>query len=965
MASGVIRLDYSPIRDPPPPGIYFTKAAFEKYSCQCQPHLEQEDNGLPRGDRSLERNFPVSAAVGAESNDGGSAEVSDGAETSPECNGGGSADVPDEADNPPEITSEDLWGSESGSEGDVGDNATEHAPNSAATDTQPTVVHNGQDDSAPPKRGRPSQQEPGKATEASDRTGRGRTKAPAQGTAVAAPEPLSDAAAANAEIMRAFGGLGRKRGSAALSGGASAVRAAGDVLGQQQSAVKSAAAAKDGSMCDLLNPNNPLYDPAFALEYAQIRDAAGKAEGKGFKKKGPRQIWSKLSARDHAWYLHNQGRALQGKEAERLAELARRIADEQQLFLKTMWTVPADAALTYNYMDPRADAQLKGHMAAKREAVRQLPRLWCLKRLLGLAEVTPQKTEPAMIHLGTAHTSGTPAKFTPPPGNLHINLDHPYLRKAPENSSADVPGSVGQASSPKQALHEDDRAMCLAAEKRAAAVISASTFSALARTFPPALSAGWEIPVDVVALSPDPRSCEQGGPGVGSAPRSIACFGKPLVTRELSRRAQMELLFRHALGAHGRDPGLATPPSREQKGSWRQSLLQQLSQEMGTGASQDGAAGHSAGLNTGAEQTVAALSGDIEAMSVGGLSADLEAELAADTSDGSPRNADAERPEQPMEEAGRHSSVKSKDVPSQVRYDLWRLGPFRIISRASVRASHAVEGAYAVPLTVAAKMEYHGDKAEDAEELTAEELSQWWSRAFMRPGSSLLLGHVSVRNSKLLRTESYTARSLQSSAAAAGFSPAFLWRLLQELLRMLCTLRAGRYLLTHAPGSSRICIFAALPDDPDTEQADAPPLPCDTGASAAGAVYDLWAAHTSSGAADEHQVPFVPKRWRPSHADVSQIPYTFALKAPAAAGGGGRGQGRSEGRDGSGGDGGGREGGRKRQRHRKLMPSAWTVGQRPDWDDVPQAAAAGTGAEGRGKGFSAADYAQLLSEDLA
>jgi hypothetical protein len=77
-------------------------------------------------------------------------------------------------------------------------------------------------------------------------------------------------------------------------------------------------------------------------------------------------------------------------------------------------------------------------MAAKREAVRQLPRLWCLKRLLGLAEVTPQKTEPAMIHLGTAHTSGTPAKFTPPPGNLH--LDHPYLRKAPENSSADVPG---------------------------------------------------------------------------------------------------------------------------------------------------------------------------------------------------------------------------------------------------------------------------------------------------------------------------------------------------------------------------------------------------------------------------------------------------------------------------------------------------------------------------------------------
>lgn len=240
------------------------------------------------------------------------------------------------------------------------------------------------------------------AIEASDRKGQGRTKSLAERTAAAAPEPLSAAAAANAEIMRAFGGLGRKRGSAALSGapvrahspagrapaaalqgnalpspiatqqrekdvlqqrtsntraaaaapassrydlaaklaaesadaaaldpqgaptdatmadaldapgqtslrgtqapaeagmggtpadrspagnaaaqevggpagetgGASAVRAAGDVLGQQQSAVKCAAAAKDGSMCDLLNPNNPLYDPAFALEYAQIR----------------------------------------------------------------------------------------------------------------------------------------------------------------------------------------------------------------------------------------------------------------------------------------------------------------------------------------------------------------------------------------------------------------------------------------------------------------------------------------------------------------------------------------------------------------------------------------------------------------------------------------------------------------------------------------------------------------------
>ncbi len=38
---------------------------------------------------------------------------------------------------------------------------------------------------------------------------------------------------------------------------------------------------------------------------------------------------------------------------------------------------------------------------------------------------------------------------------------------------------------------------------------------------------------------------------------------------------------------------------------------------------------------------------------------------------------------------------------------------------------------------------------------------------------------------------------------------------------MLGTSRPGRYLLTHAPGSERICLFAALPDDPATQQVPA------------------------------------------------------------------------------------------------------------------------------------------------
>lgn len=40
---------------------------------------------------------------------------------------------------------------------------------------------------------------------------------------------------------------------------------------------------------------------------------------------------------------------------------------------------------------------------------------------------------------------------------------------------------------------------------------------------------------------------------------------------------------------------------------------------------------------------------------------------------------------------------------------------------------------------VQAKMEYHGNKASDAEEVTAEELVRWWSASHIRPGSHVLV----------------------------------------------------------------------------------------------------------------------------------------------------------------------------------------------------------------------------------
>ena len=39
-------------------------------------------------------------------------------------------------------------------------------------------------------------------------------------------------------------------------------------------------------------------------------------------------------------------------------------------------------------------------------------------------------------------------------------------------------------------------------------------------------------------------------------------------------------------------------------------------------------------------------------------------------------------------------------------------------------------------------MEYHGNKAADAEEVTAEELVRWWSAAHIRPGAHVLVSRL-------------------------------------------------------------------------------------------------------------------------------------------------------------------------------------------------------------------------------
>lgn len=68
------------------------------------------------------------------------------------------------------------------------------------------------------------------------------------------------------------------------------------------------------------------------------------------------------------------------------------------------------------------------------------------------------------------------------------------------------------------------------------------------------------------------------------------------------------------------------------------------------------------------------------------------------------------------------------------------------------------------------------------------------------------------------------------------------------------------------------------------------------------------------------QVPFTPRRWRPTNPDVPQVPFTFALRPAPPRAPGKRARSMGSGEDPGKGLG-------KRPRVRKLLPTAWTTGE--------------------------------------
>ena len=61
---------------------------------------------------------------------------------------------------------------------------------------------------------------------------------------------------------------------------------------------------------------------------------------------------------------------LHGRDAERMADLSEKAAEEQQQFIRAQWLDAQDVE-RFRYMDPRVEAQLQVRGAAQRTTSRQ------------------------------------------------------------------------------------------------------------------------------------------------------------------------------------------------------------------------------------------------------------------------------------------------------------------------------------------------------------------------------------------------------------------------------------------------------------------------------------------------------------------------------------------------------------------------------------------------------------------
>uniref|UniRef100_UPI00358E8AAF little elongation complex subunit 2-like n=2 Tax=Myxine glutinosa TaxID=7769 RepID=UPI00358E8AAF len=244
-------------------------------------------------------------------------------------------------------------------------------------------------------------------------------------------------------------------------------------------------------------------------------------------------------------------------------------------------------------------------------------------------------------------------------------------------------------------------------------------------------------------------------------------------------------------------------------------------------------------------------------------------------------------------------------------YKLFSLGELPLLVRLQIHKAQTKPrkntgyGKQHFPVSVLAKMEYQPFLG--LEEMTGSEACWLWVQNILNSRSCCFLGRFNALNSALLRVEEIPPHQQRTAPKCTTFVPSTALRVLQQILKHLCSLSPGDFLLSHSPGNISVTLQRAAPEGKVPR-----------------AAYDLHDAHSRPSNDPLIRVPWVPLDQTlllPYHWELGWVPCTFPPNQPdrqmncdrgSMYGNtdGGRGKGRR-----------GQSGGRRRGRRRGRGPS--------------------------------------------
>ncbi|KAL0032885.1 hypothetical protein WJX77_004910 [Trebouxia sp. C0004] len=374
------------------------------------------------------------------------------------------------------------------------------------------------------------------------------------------------------------------------------------------------------TLADLLNPNNAAYDPEFAAQHRAMRAQANPVYAHQKARKQVNKLikhWDKASAftvEEHGYVLDLHGVHLEGKDAGRFDSLKARMAIEQREYLKQLRLKAFVDPHRYTSCHPEAAHQIEAELAAQRNLVQDLPKLWQLAKLFSLKSIVGRKPrDSTMSHLATISRQGLRAVFSMPQPLTPIPLDQPCMPSlltqraavsgplpafntdhpnmppiAPTTTTAQTDSTQGLADVP---LHRDGVCNSNPACLQADLLMTEGAFECLTGTWAPSYRLGWELPVIIRAKNTarcgDSQTCL-----LSEQHAKQVIIDSPLPRRMLNLREKHELLYQHAVTKLGHDlwtrqqharqaaqASMGDRPSAHQQPVHQQQQQQQLAEE--------------------------------------------------------------------------------------------------------------------------------------------------------------------------------------------------------------------------------------------------------------------------------------------------------------------------------------------------------------------------------------------------